>query len=508
MNRPAPINAPEQRERREIRRAGIRIGTWMPLCLVAAATATGTFPGNEIIFGAAAAVGSAVSLYAAFLVVFRLRQFRITWILADGLLLGYSLGSFNTVVRLALQGSTVAVQFARPQADLSIALAATLAVSAFLFFVGGAAEKAVRIDPSILNRSDLVFVWLGLATVLAAFATGTVGYMGTVADDQHRVSMLGEIAGLWAPALPAATVFLFPKCTKGLSRAACWLLLLATLVCLVPQGRRTLLYGALLAFVAFGRTGGVGVPVWKRILPIIAALPLLYVGNMFFYAMRVSAWQAGSARLSLSELTTNAAGILRGGHDSTFERQIDENLRDRTFVLRYFSDLLAASWTHRPLYGRDLLYCIRTAVPSVLDPDKEDVRQIGMEENLVNPEFGLNPIDEANSIITTGVSDFGVVGIFLYPLALSLAISAFVRRVAQNVPPIVNAMAVLAALDIMWQSEMSASVYLTLCRDLLVLALPLTIFKIWQQTARIAKPASRRVGILARKELPSCSQHA
>jgi hypothetical protein len=459
--------------------------TWFvarfPGCLLLAAVIAAAFPVNAVFIGAAAA-GSAMAFGAIYIFVYRMKQFRISWILADGLLLGYSLGTLNTGVRLALEGSTAAIQFARPQEQLSTALAASMLVSAVLFFVGSAAEKPIRLDTLSVRRSDLRFVWLGLAVELAAFATGGIGYMGTVADDKNHVTMLGEIAGVWGPALPAVTVFFFSRCRRGLLRAACWFLLAAALLCLIPQGRRVLLYAVLLTFFASGVSTGRRLSIWKHVPLILAAAPLLYVGNIVFYAMRVSSWQAGSSKLSVTELSTRAAGILRVGKDAAFDQKVDENLRDRTFVLRYFSDLLAASWTHTPLFGRDLLFSVRMAVPSIIYPDKDSVRAIGMEENLVNPEFGLYAADEANSILTTGVSDFGAVGIFVYPVALSLLISAFTRTLARHLPQIVKAIVVFTVVGVIWRTEIGFSGYLILCRDLVVLSIPLAILKMWEKT--------------------------
>jgi len=454
-----------------------------PGCLVLAAVVAAAFPVNAVFIGVAAA-GSAVAFAAIYIFIYRMKQFRISWILADGLLLGYSVGTLNTGVRLALEGSTAAIQFARPQEQLSMALAASLLVSAVLFFVGSAAEKPIRIDTLSVRRSDLRFVWLGLAVELAAFATGGIGYMGTVADARNHVTMLGEIAGVWGPALPAVTVFFFPRCPRGLSRAACWLLLAAALLCLVPQGRRVLLYAVLLTFFASGVSTGGRLSIRKHLPLIIAAAPLLYVGNIVFYAMRVSSWQAGSARLSVTELSARAAGILRVGKDAAFDQKVEENLRDRTFVLSYLSDLLAASWTHEPLFGRDLLFSIRMAVPSIIYPNKDSVRAIGMEENLVNPEFGLYAEDDANSILTTGVSDLGAVGIFLYPVALSLLIGAFTRTLARHLPQIVRAIVVFTVVGVIWRTEIGFSGYFILCRDLIILSIPLAILKMWDRAVR------------------------
>jgi hypothetical protein len=58
---------------------------------------------------------------------------------------------------------------------------------------------------------------------------------------------------------------------------------------------------------------------------------------------------------------------------------------------------------------------------------KEKIIAVGMEENLANPAFGLKAQDEANSYLTGGLSDFGIPGLFLYPVLLALGLNFLVR---------------------------------------------------------------------------------
>jgi hypothetical protein len=80
-------------------------------------------------FLAAAAAGSLAGFVATYLLVFKLNEIRLSWVLGDGLVLGYALGAFNTAGRLYIQGLSVSQYFARPQDDLSSALAASLSLN-------------------------------------------------------------------------------------------------------------------------------------------------------------------------------------------------------------------------------------------------------------------------------------------------------------------------------------------------------------------------------------------
>jgi len=167
--------------------------TRIPFLLVLAAVCSFALRTNDVFIGVAAA-GSAAALGAAWLQIFRLREFRLSWILADGLLLGYAAGTFNSAARLSLAGIPVAEYFGRPQEDLSVALAAVLLVCALLFCYGGV-TKPFRLDTAKLRGSDFALVCFGALLVGAGMLTGSLGYQGVSATSEGRVSILGELAG-------------------------------------------------------------------------------------------------------------------------------------------------------------------------------------------------------------------------------------------------------------------------------------------------------------------------
>ena len=424
-----------------------------------------------------------VTTVAAYQLLFRLKRFRFSWMMATGLLLGYVVGTLNTVARLSSEGLSIARYFARPQSDLSIAIAVSMTVPAALFWMGALIEKPIRIDIERLESFDLLMVWSGVAVVMAAFLTGNMGFMGVVSSEERRVTAIGSIAGALAPVLPALTVLLLPKCKTQFSRVISWLALAGTVTALVPQGRRSLLYGIILALLALNLRSSSPVKIRRILLVALLAAPVLYLGNSFFYAMRFSNTQAGgssSNKIGLDQLSSRALQLMRGGRNTNLDYQVQRNLRDRTFIMRYFSDVLAASWSHQLLYGKALTYCIETAIPSAFSPDKSKVRDIGMEENLTNPQFGLPVRDEANSILTTGATDFGIVGVFVYPVAMSLLLSLFLQIATGPMPSIImgrtpealKAVAFLSIGAVILQAELSTSADFVTCRNILILFIP------------------------------------
>ena len=98
---------------------------------------------------------------------------------------------------------------------------------------------------------------------------------------------------------------------------------------------------------------------------------------------------------------------------------LKSNAAKRTFTIGFFSDLLNASQRSTPLLGRDMLYNMQLAVPSAISSSKFGISPYG-EEILANMQWGFSYRDEANSILTAGAADFGLLGDLAYPLILSL----------------------------------------------------------------------------------------
>lgn len=446
------------------------ISRTLPLILLLLSTVLVLIPTNRVLVGCAF-VSSLVCVRALFIIVLRPGHLRLTWLLATGLLLGYGLGTFNTSLRMLVDGFTLSQATPHREDALCIALAVSMAVSAVLYFVGSLVDPPVRLNWSALSSSDQIFLWASLAITAIAYLTQGMGYMGVKSDQQHKESIIGALASIVTPTLPAFTVLLVRKSKHTSVRFFIWMLLAMDFAALLPQGRRIMLYSVVVVFVALTLRGlrfTLANP--RTIILLLVAGLTLYFGNKLFFAMRYQRNQAGR-RANLS-LTDNIQGAIRvlGSGDKRYDAQLQQNLRERTLVLGYFSDLLGASWRREPMWGKALLFDIREAVPSALDPNKDVIRNLGMEETVVNPQFGLQPKDEANSILTTGLADFGVLGCFLYPLVLSLALGALVRRAVSVLPAPVGTMFFFSLVFVSLQTEMTTSEYMIICRNWVILS--------------------------------------
>jgi hypothetical protein len=456
------------------------LGWGMPLLLFLAGWFTYLFRTNTG-FEIGAAVGSIVVCRSVYLLVVKCQDLRFTWVASCGLLLGYALGSLNTALQLAKTHQTIAEHFYRPQDDLSTAISLVLWISAALFLVGFIVERPIRLDRTKLLNTDVIYVYIGVLIYLGALATGQIGYMGAAVSDDRHVTVAGTMAGIIGPTLPAITVLLRNKSNLLRRTLPFRLLLLVEIACLLPSGRRAIIYSLFCLVFAFTLVGDRWrSPLWKKAMVVSACLAGLYCVNMLYYAMRYSAEQSGAAKrmgapdMPLGELVTSAVKFIKDGRNASFDEDMAANLRDRTFVLPYFSDLVVQSRTHPGLHGQIVLFGLGMATPSAiysLAGDKDEILALGMEEMVANPQLGLPAKDEANSLLTGGISDFGIPGAFVYPIVLCLLMNFTVRVVLGRVPELIKFLALLMSLWMLFQTEMAVTGLIVTARNLAILML-------------------------------------
>jgi hypothetical protein len=149
------------------------------------------------------------------------------------------------------------------------------------------------------------------------------------------------------------------------------------------------------------------------------------------------------------------------------------NFQSRTFVLSFLAKILDASSHQTPALGQDALALAEEAIPSVLYPSKNPNFS---EEGLVNQQFQLDFPDQPNSILTAGATDFGLLGIILYPLLLVLALKAVFAVAARWLPPVPLIFATLYFIYLMLLTEIALTGYLESLRDTIVFGTILAMF--------------------------------
>lgn len=362
---------------------------------------------------------------------------RFSWILAFNLLFGYGAGAFNTIIRLYMDfGITADQYFGYPAASLSFALAMVIAVSSVLLIVGGTVERPIfsfvptNLKDTLCNM-DITWMLFLLFILIVAHAKGEIGYGGISRLNSHTttVSVFGALAGTINPVLLAISGYYLAadKVFRFNHKLLIACIFIISLVLLLPQGRRVFVISLIpvaMAFVLANPT--IRKISFKWVLWILLGLGLIWFSVTFFFSLRQATYMLGSEAALVDRIDT-AFSIQSGTSSADISSKLSDNLRDRTFVLGYLSELIGVGIRKAPLYGECLLHAFLTIVPSVIaspffDKDKL-LLESGDEETVLQTSLGLPLLDQATTPVTTGFGDFQIIGMFLYPLLLVLIYS-------------------------------------------------------------------------------------
>ncbi len=357
---------------------------------------------------------------------------RLTWVLAGGLLFGYGAGTMNTMLSFAMSGEDGLAAMGIPKQYVAYAILLVL-ISCAALLAGGYLEPPLLRDRHIITMGwkQERFLWAVAALVALAYAHGDLGFAGVAyTAETYRSSIFGTLVqGFPNISVSLATIGILQ--TRGRRRIRFVVLAAFMLLAVFPMGRRAVLYCLALAAFAALRLSG-----WKlqlsaarKFLIAIVVVVLLALSSYGYMAVRVSLNSTQSAP-DLENANGSLLDVLPVAIENMFTNQrgvqgeIAQNMKSRTFVIGYLALLARGGDTPSPLWGEDFYHAIELITPdlfySVLGFDKAPVRQIGSEEELANEHFGLPVQDEANSILTAGIIDFGLPGVIAYPLLLCL----------------------------------------------------------------------------------------
>ena len=356
---------------------------------------------------------------------------RFTWLLASSLLIGYGGGSFSTIFNVGFSDLYDAFSvFGIPKPWGAYAMVLVV-FSCTSLLVAGFFESPVLMDNQVVKVGwkQERFLWFGMAVIFVAYVHGDYTFMGTAAEQgTGTVSVLGEVAGALAPLLlPLAVMGALQA--WGLRRRRFVFLTLVSFVALLPAGRRVMVYTLIVCALAAFRLSGwkPRLTATKKVLLGFAFVILITLAGLFFMALRLAAGkssevgQGGSTYsirqmvpVLIEDILTDPGNVIR---------ETRGNLEERPFLLEEYLSLLGRGGnTTEPMYGQDFMLGIKLAIPDAaykwVGESKNLVRSVGTEENLANERYGLPDTDDANSILTSGIIDFGLLGVFLYPLAI------------------------------------------------------------------------------------------
>lgn len=441
----------------------------MPGILVAGALVCWALLTNTaLILGAFLLAG--VALYLVFDLLGRTAPLRLSTILAFTLGLGYGLGTLNTWFTLPRSGETLGEFMHISTADLTQAMGGILLSTALMLTIGELYEKPIFGEDFVLdfNNRAVVLVTLGTLFRLATFATGAVGgFSAQTGTASGHIGVLSFIStDLQSPLFALALCMAFNM--RG--RFTRWYMAALTMVLFLmafPGGRRSMIYSIVLGIIGLriGRYRPAFSPL-KKVIAVGVLGVLLYVASIGFFYFRV----AGFALIhpSFSQRAHAVVTLVKNKSYSELKEQFAANVEQRTFILGFLGELVGYTDVMPGAHGEDMASQFELALPSVLYPGKN---VYFTEELLSNDLFGAHYIDEANSVFTTGAVDFGLWGMFFYPLFFIFLLRYFIEFCGEVMPAFAACFVILLAISGLLEPEVNVTSYFISIREGLIVGM-------------------------------------
>ena len=318
----------------------------------------------------------------------------------------------------------------------------------------------------------MIMLALLLVAALGALATGMLGFQSDVADEEGsaRSSAVGALISVAIAPVMAASLHIYAKDetrTKFIVYCLCVGLLLVQLT----QGRRIFIYTAFVGGIAyFSAVGFRKLFSPKIVLALIVVASSFFLASKMFYAMRMATWES-TQKQSVPELISRGIENMKDSDRLMLDEQVQDNQNTRTFIIGYLAELTSMIGIGQPTLGGMLELGAATSVPTVIWPGKWKIMAQGTEEGICHPGMGLPVWDAANTILTSGVCDFGWIGFFGYPLALAAVFSFLVlvfKKYLTAVPLYVICFGVIYSL---LSVEVVLAGYFSFLRNLTLLAI-------------------------------------
>jgi hypothetical protein len=339
-------------------------------------------------------------------------------------------------------------------------------VACVVLLAAGFAEPPLITEQHVVAMSwkQERFLWVCVALVAVGYLRGNFTMGGALTEaGSNRLDVFGGLVSDILPIMaPLVTIGILQ--TSGRRRLRFIALGLLALLAYLPGGRRSMIFllpviciaGALLS----GRQWHLNRHMsWgKKVFLGLASIAILVFSSIFFYGLREANWQMSEGTHSIGQLVEMAAATTFRSPGEIVD-ELGENTPDRAaFEVRYLSWLGRGGNTPSPLLGQDFLLGLKMAVPdkvySLVGANKDAARDIGTEEGLANEHFGLSDSDDANSILTGGIIDFGAAGVLVYPVLvcfltrLVLRLASWVLDIEGQVVLILSAISAFIVVEV------------------------------------------------------------
>lgn len=463
---------------------------YYPIVLAGAALLLWIFPTN-LVTGISSGIATVIGCLMMWQYLFINQAIRISILCATGLVIGYGAGTLNSWLTLPVGNLPLAEVVGQTVPEMANGVAAALMGCALLMVVGELLETPVLTMANRLRITTGVknLIYINAAIIAVAFAAGKFHQGGVKMASANKAGALSEfLVFIMGGTIVLATIaFLVEE--KKTQKSVLGVVILFLWLLALTQGRRSLVFPALIT-VGLARFAGFR---WKqisvgRIILVAGAIAFLLFGVLTYQLLRLA---GGGASTSISLEASRAGQWVHEGRAWRIATHSSiQNVKARTLVVTFLSDILYRERSHLPAYGKDLLLQAEIAVPSALDKNKPKI----VEEGLASRQFKVFYTDQPNSLLTAGAIDFGYWGIFVYPIVTILFFSWFLRAVFTYLPYEVYFMALAIFLEAGFAVEGQLSRYFVVMRNIVIFALFLYVVT-RLPTFRWRSPERKRWGI-------------
>lgn len=434
------------------------------------------------------AIGTLVGAMLLWRFMFIDQSIRLTRVGAMGLALGYAGGTFNSWLTLKRAGEPLAAMTYVTVPVLAQGIGIAVLACGVLLAAGELLEKPVlTVSPKliVLTPGMKKILLVSAATVGLALASGRIMLGGIALQSAGHA---GIAAILVLTVLQAVVVLLPVAFLISDDPKERWILGIATLIVWIvefTQGRRALFYPPVM-IIPLARYAGYN---WKKIsaskvILIALGVAFVFVGMLAYQMLRVAKAYTNT-RTQAAQLAMGEQWVEQGKAWQIATKSSKSNIEGRTLVVPWLGDIYRMSGIYPTGHGADILMQFEEdVVPSVLDPNKPTLQ----EEDYASELFERDYPDQANSIFTAGIIDFGVLGILTYPLIAFLLLSFYIRFTRRYFLPELYLVGLAQILIIAVETEQDAGSYPSAIRNALVcsallylvIKMPLPSFLQWK----------------------------
>lgn len=438
--------------------------------------------GNDLGMVLAAAAGSAVGVFSLWDWLFRHAPTRFSTLMGMAFLLGYGLGTMNTWFTLSRGSLSLGEFVGLGEGVLARGIGAVLISSSLLFFFGEIFEKPLfgRDFRLQIDRKARILIYAGTLAFIAEYLMHRVSFAGAQdLSNHHPGAYTFFLTFLYGPLTGMSVVYFLSRQNKY-ERLLSGLAMLFLLMRLAVEGRRAAIYTCFIIILLLGLAGfRWREKIFHKVLLLLALTTIVVACSLTFMLLRIAGGFTPNKHLTLDKRVAIAGRMIRRGNGYTLAlKTTQRNIETRTFVLGFLANIQEASSRMTPALGRDAAGMFQSTIPHVLYPNKEFLA----EEQLVDRQFGFNYGDEANSVLTAGATDFGLIGMLLYPLIVVVLFKVVHNFLSAWLSPIPLIVVTISFIACMMLTESTLSGYFETLRDvplfggvlMLFLALPIT----------------------------------